>query len=419
MRISHMVLKEIWHRKLSSLLVLGAVALCVGLIVLILRLQAASNAELRRAMELMGRDVVVLPEGVRLDACLAGDVGDETLPQTYIGLAAKTEPPVLRNLRAYYQRKAVIGGERNARQVIVRGVGPEIDGATDPQDSVTLAPREAELGSEARQRLEPFIQDKELHIPYQGLASGGGIPMRPSFLTKKGPRDRAPKNAPADVRVRAVRKPTGTIRDYMVFLNINVARRLYGEIDAEGNPRDVVNVIEAEGILTPETDIGNVVEKLKRHFRDETPGVSVYSLRGMAEARQRAVVSRARKMALVELGVFVFGALIVGGYSVLNVRQRRKEMGALLAVALRPRHVAWMVVEKMLIVALVGGALGCWLGAAGAAHWGPAAAGEALPATWQTSAVGLALALALTLVPGLAGVYLAAHVDPAETLRDL
>jgi ABC-type antimicrobial peptide transport system permease subunit len=73
----------------------------------------------------------------------------------------------------------------------------------------------------------------------------------------------------------------------------------------------------------------------------------------------------------------------------------------------------------MLILGIVGGAIGCVAGDFAAVRWGPPGAAVFAAGGWQTYGFALAVALAVTLIPSLAGVLIASRIDPADTLRDL
>ena len=94
-------------------------------------------------------------------------------------------------------------------------------------------------------------------------------------------------------------------------------------------------------------------------------------------------------------------------------------MGILLAIAARRKHVVWIFLEKMLILGVVGGILGCWIGGTVGLRGATQTTAELRPLIWQIYAVALSLALVVTVLPSLAGVYVACRIDPAETLREL
>ena len=126
--------------------------------------------------------------------------------------------------------------------------------------------------------------------------------------------------------------------------------------------------------------------------------------------------------------VLVFSVILIGGYSVWDARERRGELGILLAVAAEPRHVAWLMILKMLVLGVAGGVLGCVGGNLLAAHMGadpvtklhPAMAKYLLYVTdWQMYFLAAGIAVALAVVPGLIGTCIASNTDPADTLREL
>ncbi|MFO7900549.1 MAG: ABC transporter permease [Planctomycetota bacterium] len=448
MRIHHIVLKELRHRWTTSLVILGAIVLCVGIIVLLFRIQQSSMAELERALDRMGNNVVILHEDVTLSDYFTGNLGEKVFPQTHAAVAVRTDPPVLERAQTFYQRKVTFTDPDNPDdpggwvELVLCGVGPQLGeaGLVEPR----LAEGQADLGSTAAERLEDHLAGNMLLIPYQGPARGAVV-QEPTGLPphlRRGPGERRRAGSPAQVRVRKIRERTGTIKDYMVFLDLNVARRLYGLVEPDtGKMKMVVNVVEGVAKVDPQSDVrysdvpadGLAAAAPRAGERDAIteavqaiqaraegvgePGINVYSMRGQARARGHAIASRSQRMHLVAVGVFVFGALLVGGYTVLNVRQRRKEMGILLAIAARPKHLTRMFLEKMLILALLGGLIGSVLGSAAAVQWGPPE--TAFLAPWSTYGLAILIALVVTLVPSLAGVFVGSHIDPVDTLRDL
>ncbi len=309
------------------------------------------------------------------------------------------------------RRKVEIDGQK----VILCGLTAEIDpvppgGKKEPLER-RLEAAEAELGFRAAELLgfHDLGQTKTLLIPSFGPERVEDAPPRPG---PPGPGARRPAG-PRRVSVIRVRPETGTVHDYMVFVDIDVAQERLGL-------GKVINCIEAAMYTN---DPGAFAE-IAAHVEQRLAGaVEAYPLVGVAAGAARARERIGRDAALLSLLAALFGVLIVGGYSALNARERQTEMGVLLAIAARPRHVAWMFLQKMFLLGLVGGVLGCAAGIALALHQAPP---ELLPVIeavrpdlWGMCSRALGLTVALTVLPGLAGVAIAARVDPAETLRGL
>ena len=435
MRIRHIVWKELWRRKAATLLLLGGLVLSVGFIVAVQRVQMSSRERLSRVLDAMGKNIVILPESATLRQYLAGDLGEETFPLSYLGIANQhglTGPLVAGQFQGSLQRKISIEGEN----VVLCGVTAQVDpdaprtGSTSP----TIGEGQAELGWGAAERLGfehlrektvdqlDVTERKSFELPYFGGKAkdetpGAGAGPVPPWKKTRPHTGRRPTSKPRGqarkVRVTKVRPATGTIDDFKVYVDIALARRQLGLEDK------VLNVIQAQGRLASEEGLSEIVTALQSRFQGTEPKVRVHHLLSIARARRTAYGRNARYMTLLSVAAFILGAMIIGGYAVADVRGRRKEMGILLAISARPGHVMWMFVQKMLILAVLGGVIGCWLGGLAAERWDPAAVAAFHPPFWEMYGLALVLAFGLTLVPSAVGVVVASRIDPADTVREL
>ncbi len=421
MRFVHLTWKELWHRKVGTLLILAAIALCSGLIVAIQGRSIVAVEKNDRDMRGMGRNLVILPKGLGLDAYQKGEFGDATIPQTELGTVSKRgageEAPLpIRHFIGSLRRKVEIDGKK----VILCGLTAEIDpvppgGKKEPLER-RLEAAEAELGFRAAELLGfgDLSETKTLLIPSFAPDRAEGAPPqfgpagpRPSSSTSQG------LAGPRRVSVVRIRPETGTIHDYMVFVDIDVAQERLGV-------GKVINCIEAMMVTNDRARFAEIAAQIEQRLAGT---VEAYPLIGIATGAARARERIGRDAGLLSGLAALFGVLIVGGYAALNAWERQKEMGVLLAIAARPRHVAWVFLQKMFILGLVGGGIGCAGGIALALHRAPAELVPVIeavrPDLWGMCALALGLTIALTVLPGLVGVAIAARVDPAETLRGL
>lgn len=386
MRISHIVWKELWHRKLGALMIVGGIALSVGLIVAVVRVSLASTDRVRLAMKEMGKNIIILPREVTLDQYWAGQFGEKVVPQFYVGRLAKASMMIARHYQGSLQRKMQIEGQDLILAGIMIEIDPQAPGVVTEEAQTEIARAETELGSEAAARL--------------GLRNDGRLML--------GPRP--------GLKVRKVRQPTGTPDDFKVFVNIDFARQLLGVKE------DVVNVIEALSCQCAREDLprkSKELENLLKEPGESEPRVRAHVLTSIAVGRLEMRTLTGQVAWVLGGAALLAGMGTIGAYSILNVSQRRKEMGILLAIAARPRHVTWMLLEKMLLLGAVGGVIGCLLGDMVAVRFGPPLTAALRPSLLLMYGGALALALALTLVPALVAVVIAARIDPAETLREL
>jgi putative ABC transport system permease protein len=397
MRLSRIIWKELWHRKVGALVVLVGIVLCVGTVVAIQRLSSGAVRDIRRIMHGMGKNLIILPRGVTLDDYWAGRFGDRTLPQTDVGMLAKyaAEGGVpVGHIRGSLQRRIELKipegpGRIRKEPIILCGLMDENPGAAEAaSEPFSLESGKVEVGHRIAERLD---------------------------LRKGDPFPPLPNQPPMRMRtVRRVREETGTAEDFKVFVDIGVAQNVL-------KAGKVINVIEAMTEVSAVDRLEEVTRKIQRRLTAEGetgPGVDVYHLVGLAKGRAKARTSASRNAALLGGLALICGALIIAGYSVLNARERRREMGILLAVAARPKHLAWLFLGKMCTLGVIGGLLGCALGDGLATRLGPPVVAALRPNLWNLYGGAVLVALMLTVLPGLVGVLLVTRVDPAQTLRE-
>jgi len=402
MRISHIVWKELRHRKLGAVIIVIGIALCVALVVAFRRVSQGGINEMRKAMLEFGKNIVVLPAGMTLDDYWAGQFGNHTFPEGDVKSVADFcighRPKLLaRHFQGTLQREFTIRGE----PLVLCGITVEID--LEAPEAVTrgaqkaLGREDAELGYRAAEAL--------------GLGKGAALTL--------GEGDKA-----QTFKVVTVRKETGTADDYKVFVDLAQAQALLGT-------GRVVNAIEAVSCMCAQQFLPRIAKEINRHLTDKKTKKArgnAYHFQAIVDARRGARQSTMEHMNLLTIVAVVFGIVVVAGYSIWSAQERRKELGILLAIAARPADVAWLLQLKMMILGVAGGLVGCFLGNLLVTLYGASGFNPNHPALRQyvlnMSAgelylVAVAGALILALIPSLVGVAIASTTDPAETLREL
>ena len=101
MKLSHLVIQEISHRRLNflmaSLTIAVAVACAVGVVTLLRGYEmqtaagvAALDNEIRKITKKMGFNVLILPRELNLAEFFADDFADQTMPETHVDLLAQS-----------------------------------------------------------------------------------------------------------------------------------------------------------------------------------------------------------------------------------------------------------------------------------------------------------------------------------------
>ena len=206
--------------------------------------------------------------------------------------------------------------------------------------------------------------------------------------------------------VLAVLPQTGTIDDSRVFAHLHTVQRIT-------KAGEVVNAIEVIGCC--DDAAGDLVPLLS----ELVPDAKVVTI-SQVVATQVSVNRQMSQMSLLVLGILV----VVGGASVAstissNVRERRREIGTLLAIGATPGLVARMFLLKALLLGTVGAVAGCVLGLIVARVLGSELAGVTITPMPDLIAVAIGAALIITMLAALWPARSAAKLDPCCCFQEV
>jgi putative ABC transport system permease protein len=206
--------------------------------------------------------------------------------------------------------------------------------------------------------------------------------------------------------VLAVLPSTGTIDDSRVFAHLHAVQQL-------AKTGEVVSAIEVMGCC--DDAAGQLVPQLSQLLPDSR----VVTISQVVQTQ----VGVNRLMARSSL--FVLAVLVlVGGISVAsaissNVRERRREIGTLMALGATPRFIASLFLLKATWLGLAGGIGGCILGLGIAMALGPQWAGVSVSPLVDTVAVATVAALMVTLFAAFWPARQAAQLDPCTCFQEV
>jgi putative ABC transport system permease protein len=208
------------------------------------------------------------------------------------------------------------------------------------------------------------------------------------------------------LQVIAVLPRTGTIDDTRVFAHLHTVQKMM-------NAGEVVNAIEVMGCC--EDAAGNLVPELSKLL----PDAKVVTI-SQVVATQVGV-----NKLMSQISWLVFAILIVvGGASVAstisaNVRERRREVGTLLALGATPRLISRIFLLKALILGVTGAVGGCLLGVVVAMVLGTTWAGVPITPLPGLIAIASTSALGITLLAALWPARAAARLDPCLCFQEV
>lgn len=419
-----MLFRELAYRKLNAMTGLLGVAIAASLLVGVLvsleihavrsetivrrkqkETQAsmdALQADVKSAMHHLGYNAYLLPKDQSLGDWYAEDYASKTMPESSSAKLATSQGVVDRFLPRLRQKMT---WTENKWTVIVVGVGQEqiLDTSVCP-DSPLVTPIDSGrcvVGYEVEQGLR--------------LKAGDTI----SLLGTKFTIDRCEQEL-------------GTKDDITIWMNLKDAQQLTGQPDrineilavehlsVWGRLQDVQQKVAA---ILPECQVVEVASETMS--RAHARGKVVEEARAAIEREQQRQTllqaERGRIMrSFVPLGILIC-AVWVGIAMYLNVRDRKQEIGVLMAQGFRGTSVRLLIYSKAVLQGLVGGTVGFLLGIAGAIVWenaGPLLSSLGLMVELQYLGLAVAISTTACLLGSWLPASLAVRTDPAVVLRD-
>ncbi len=406
MKLKSLIWRELAERPMSLLTSITAILLGVTALVAIRHITVFSEKEVGQQLEALGANVLILPKSSTLQDYYSADLTEQTLPESHVSSV------LLANLSGVEKLspKLSVTTRLGDRDVKLTGILPQSEFQTKSVwQSVSLFSnkhegcKKADTGKKtydaapetlASQRSIDQLKSNEIVI---------GADVAELSRLKVG---RSVDMFGESFQVLAVLPRTGTVDDSRVFAHLHTVQRLT-------NAGEVVNAIEVMGCC--EDAAGKLITSLS----DLLPDAKVVSI-SQVVATQVGVNRLMSQMSWLVLGVLV----IVGGASVAstisaNVRERRREVGTLLALGATPRFVARMFLIKAWVLGAIGGLGGCVLGLMVAMALGGQLAGVSVAPLPSLLVAALGAAMLVTTLAAYWPIRVAAKLDPCTCFQEV
>ena len=408
MKLSHLVWREISHRRGNFCLMLISVVLAVACGVCAITLFDAQHQynqqqigvldnEIRKITKNMGFNILILPRDQNLADFYADDFASQTMPESHVEQLAKSRDVfTIRHLRPALVRK-LTWHEKN-RQVILMGVRGVVPFAhRNPKKPLAdpVPPGKIDVG----------------HLLAQELAMAPG--QRVTLLG-------------VDFEVNKVNPVRGNKDDITVWVDLAQAQQML-HLPGKINMIQALecNCASVDRLAEIEAEVSGVLKDEVQVVELATKAIARAKARTRVSAEGEARLQRWRRIAAAVIPLTIFAAgLMVGLLSFANVQQRLQEIGILRALGLRSNQLLGVLLAKPAVVGMVGAVLGYLVGIGGA--W-------SLETVWFMSAdyqsppqwvfkftvllVVLLLTPLLTVMAGWLPAFYASGKDPAEILN--
>jgi putative ABC transport system permease protein len=330
------VIKEIFYRKISSLIILFTVIIACAVSVAIYTLSKASENETRKIMREQGLNLYFFPKGTDLIDFYAVN-NTKTFPENYIDVLATSKTfDAVRHLTGILQVKYPDWKDSNGSTHRIMLFGYK---------------------NEAIQRYLPLqetmgfdVEKGKVHVG--ALLSKNIKPGDPFVIDGAGG-----KKYSFEITKR-FEEGKGLI-DQGVSFNLEDLQEVLG---LPGQ----INKIEALGCVCKDGRIKNARNQVQAIF----PDLEVTELSSIADARENQRVMMNKYGAFIIPFIVVSCLFITGLLFYQNINARNRETGLLIALGNSTWKILYMILLKAFILGLAGGIIGFFLGSFMAGYFG-------------------------------------------------
>lgn len=382
MKTFHLIFKEFIHRKLNSLLSLLAIVTAVALFVSFFTTGQASKRETTRLMRDMGFNLRIIPKETDMNKFWATGFSEHTMPEEYVSRFADHEGISYNHLVATLKRKVSWRG----KEIILTGISPkEVSppGKKKPPMIFTIKPGTVHVGYELANSL--------------GIEKGDVINIFGSSFTV------------------ARRLPEmGSDDDIRIYGHLHDVQRILG---MEGRINEIQALECVCFMVSPEGFRATLREQLAKVL----PDAKVIEIQSIAIARQRQRWMVERYFSLIMPFVLVVCAVWIGALAMMNVRERRYEIGIMRALGYSSSKIASLFLLKAVLTGLIGAAVGFGIGTGLALSYGPEifkVTAKMIKPLYGLLVWSIIAAPAFAALSSFIPAMLAVTQDPALTLRE-
>lgn len=393
-----LVWREIRERPTAMVTSLLAMMLGVAALVAIRNVSVFSEQAVAQELAALGANVLVLPQGVTLQDYYSADLHGQTMPEELVQQLAFSNLEGVENLAP----KLCVPTQLNGRGVILTGILPQSEfQAKAAWQSANLfskhkgckkafcAPGEAGAPSRTVQELykhEALIGSDIAAAT--GLKSGDKVKLLGETLS-----------------VSAVMPASGTVDDGRVFAHLHTVQRI-------AKLGEVVNCIEIMGCCE------DIAKGLVGQLGTLLPGTKVITIAQVVQT-QVSVNRMMQQLSWLFLVILVaMSGATIANATIANVRERRREIGTLLAIGATPKFISRLFLSKAFVFGSIGGVLGYAIGTSIAVTMGTQLAGVAVSPLPTLSLVATAGAALVSTTAAWWPARSASSLDPCVCFQD-
>lgn len=385
LRLLTISLNNLKRRKGKAFFILFGLLLPVATVVSFISILQAMQADLDKKLDEVGANILISPESEGLTLNYAGIV----IPGISYELKELTTDDVAK-IRTIKNRRNInivspkLIGEANVENIKAPIAGVlfkeelklkkwwEVKGSLPNRSNQVL------LGSEAAKRLKKKIGDK--------------------LTIQKGV-----------YYIKGIIQETGSQDDGLIFLNLNEAQKTLGKPGK-------ISLIEVAAWC-----FDCPIEEITQQLQTKLPQAKVAALKQVISSKMTTTKTLENFASLTSVLLFIISSMIVLVTMTSSVTERTKEIGVFRAIGFRQSHIMKIILLEALILSLVSGFAGYFLGMGGTIFLETYFTHLDIPIAWKLDLALLAegLALLVGITASLYPAWQASRLEPVKALRYL
>jgi ABC-type lipoprotein release transport system permease subunit len=385
MNASRLILKEIAHRKINFAMGVVAVSTAVALFVTFMTSGQAYRRETRRIMRDMGQNLRIIPKETPMDEFWTRGFSSHTMPEEYVYRFSNLKGYSYTHLVATLQKSV----EWKGRTVILTGLLPEVL----PLDKRQQSP------------MTFSVKPGDAYVGYQ-VASVSRI--------KEGEKIDIFDNP---FTVKKVLFETGSKDDIRIYGHLHDIQKV---LDL---PCQINEIKALECLCLIESSDKDIDPRLlaQKQLAEILPEGKVIILQGIAKIREKQRAAMEGYLAFIMPIILVVCGAWIAVLAMMNVRDRRQEIGIIRALGHNSSKIAVLFLGKSVLIGLVGAFIGYFAGTALALKYGPEIfkiTAKAIKPEYSLMTWAVIVAPVFAAIASFIPVTIAVAEDPAETLRE-
>ena len=313
-----LIYKEILHRKLNFVLALLAVTIAVAFFVSFFTANDASKKETIRLTRDMGFNLRIIPGETDMNKFWTEGYSDLTMPEDYINRFWEFKDYSFAHLTATLHIKIIW----NNKEVVLTGIAPEIEPSEKKKTAMIFS-----------------IEPGTVYVGYE-LAKDMQIRQEDSI-----------KIFNRYFKVNKTISETGSIDDIRIYGALSEFQDLIGF-------KGKINEIMALNCLCVSPDENDPLEILREQLDQVLPEAKVIMNTTIANARERQRHMIEEYFAVITIFVIIVIVIWIGVLTMINVRERQKEIGILRAIGHSGVRIFALFIWKALMIGLLGAIIG-------------------------------------------------------------